>query len=379
MTLIGPVTRILLVPSLLRLVGLLLLVEAVFLAESFQGLMEAALRYDGSLGDVLYLLSFRSPEILDLALALGMLIAVYFTIAEARNRAELIILATASVSWTRVVGFCLMLGAIGACLSFLIAAYLLPLARFAERIALAELRKDYVIAQVLTPGPRSTVQTFDDITFIATQPHTDAQERGQLFVFQPGEDGGWRAAVSRDWNIQSPDNGSQYDIVLKQLRAYDKAAPIAGRDHARPISAITTRNARFAFDMDDIAPNPERLMRSDERPLIQASTMNSDADPDTRTRIAKAVARALLVPAAALFALVAILAAGGGYGRYLALPIAALMIVTLDVIGRTLMGNAAALPSVLLYGGGALVYLAPPLAYLLWQGEQLMIPVRGAP
>ena len=63
-----PVVRVLGKPLILRLLLLLLVIEAVFLAESFTTLMEHALRYGGSTTDVAHLLTFKIPEILDLGL-----------------------------------------------------------------------------------------------------------------------------------------------------------------------------------------------------------------------------------------------------------------------------------------------------------------------
>ncbi|MCW8843958.1 MAG: hypothetical protein OQK00_11135, partial [Rhodobacteraceae bacterium] len=63
---INPVTRILTLPTLARLGLLLVLVVAVFLAESFTSLMERALRYGGGSSDIFVLLMYQAPGIIDL-------------------------------------------------------------------------------------------------------------------------------------------------------------------------------------------------------------------------------------------------------------------------------------------------------------------------
>ena len=103
MRVLRPLIRILAWPVLARLLVILAVVEAIFLAESFTTLLEEALRNDALAADVGILLVFRMPQILDLALAVGVLIAVYFVISDARNRGELIILAASGIRWRQVV------------------------------------------------------------------------------------------------------------------------------------------------------------------------------------------------------------------------------------------------------------------------------------
>ncbi len=369
MRLFGPVTRVLLMPTLVRLLGLLALVEAVFLAESFQGLLEVTLRYDGSLWDVFHLLGYRAPEILDLALALGILVAVYFTVSDARNRGELIILATATVPWRHVIGFCLKLGAVGAIISLIVTAYLLPLARYHERITLEHLRNDHVTEQILATGPRQITQTFDGTTFIATPSVTTDKERGQLFVFSARPNGSWRAGVSQDWDIIAPQSGEIYSTILKDLRAYDRPTGTGSTKHIR---AINTNSATIDFHMRDVAPPPDHSLRNNERPILLL-----EQAPDDHKRIAHAVGRALLAPAAAILALCAVVSAGAGVSRFISLPLALLAVMMLDVLGRSFLGNITNVPSLAIYALGALIYLLGPIGYVYWRGERLMVPVRG--
>lgn len=345
------------------------MVEAVFIAESFTTLMEQALRYDGNAFDVLRLLGFRAPEILDIALALGLLIALHFTVSDARRRGELIILATAGVRWTQVIWFALTLGACGTALSLLTAGHVVPAARYGERIAVAELQARHVVDQILRPGPRSTIQTFGGTTFIATDPLTDGQERGQLFVFTPRSGGPWRASLSQDWTITGPDEDGAHDIRLSTFRAYE-----ANPEQASPINVISARNAAFSFRLDDLVPEPDRRLEPGETPIRLRAIA-----PDDRRRAGEMLARAVLVPAAALWALVAVVAGGGGPGRIVALPLAAALVLGYDVAGRALVGEAAtllpALPVVLLC---VLAYILPPLTWLLARGEAIMTPPRGS-
>ena len=374
MSFLGPVARVLAAPTLLRLGLILLMVEAVFVAESFTGMMEQALRYGGSAQDVLKLLVYRMPEILDLALALGMLIAVYFAISEARRRGELIILATAGVNWRRLTAFTFSIGALGGAISIVIAGFLVPAARYGERIKVAELRADHVVDQVLRPGPRSTVQTLAGSTFVATEPEGADQQRGQLFIFQPRGPDGWRASLSHDWTINGPNDEGIHDVGLSSFRAYE-GDPKLKTEPERPINVISAGNAKFDFRLDKIVPQPDRTQREDETPV----RLFKLSDDNARKRAGEITARGLLVPMAALLALATALAGGGGIGRYFALPCAIILLMVYDVLGRAVVGEAAqSLPLPGLAVAAALAYILPPLAYVLWRGETVMTPVRGS-
>ncbi|TKZ17372.1 LptF/LptG family permease [Shimia litoralis] len=365
----GPIVALLGTPILARLLLLLGLVVAIFLADSFTSLLEGIMRYGGDPKHLALLLMLKSPEIVDMALAIGMLIAVYFALLEARNSGELIILATAGVRWSRIVGFVLLVGVLGGVVSFATAGYVLPKARFAQRIVLAELRKDYVLDTVTRSGPRRDQHSIKGTSFIATPPKDDSQERGQLFIFQPQPDGSWRAGQSRNWHIVGPDDTGTHRIRLKALKAYESPARAADGKF-RPISAFQVSDADFEFRLDDIAPPPDQRRSKAEQIL--------DLAPENEKRMASVLARAQLVPAAALLAVIAVLTSGAGIMRYLTLPIAAITVMVYDVLGRAiLMDLIGTAPPVLLGGSAVVVYLVPLLGYIALRGEALMVPVKA--
>ncbi len=370
-----PVLRVLGKPLLLRLLLLLLLIEAIFLAESFTTLMEHALRLGGSARDVFTLLGFKAPEIFDLALALSLLIATYFATQDARNRGELVILATAGVHWARVITVVLLLGVVGGLLSFANAGLVVPMAKYAERLTLAELRKNHVLDRIQdTPkhAAQPALQTIRDTTFIATppaakDPNQTEQKRGQLFVFQPDVEGRWRVAQSRDWTVTDPAPADTHKILLHRLSVADGPYPQANM--APPINRFAVAAADFAFQMADAAPTANLIRNRGERVLGLA---NFDAN-----RMISLATRALMVPAAAVLALAALIAAGAGPLRHTALPLAALILLSGDVASRALLTPLSTwlAPAPLLAVMIAL-YLGPPLAYLIWRGEELMKPER---
>ncbi|MGX9352028.1 LptF/LptG family permease [Shimia sp. W99] len=371
MRLFASLFHILGLPILIRLLLILAAVEAIFLAESFTTLMEEALRNDAMAADVGVLLVLRMPRIADLALAIGVLIAVYFVVSDARSRGELVILASAGVRWSRIVQLVLILGLLGGAVSFATAGFLSPMARYASRIKMAELRRDHIVSRIEHAGPLESLQTIRDVTFIATPPPDSLTRHGQLFIFQPDVDGLWRAMQARNWVVTDPDDKGQRKIELEDLSAYEGAYPAPARP-MRSISTFAVRSADFAFGMSDVTSPPKRERSRAERIL--------DISTEETPRLARVMARALMVPTAALLALAAVVAGGGGLARFVALPLAAVLLMSGDVMARAVVvGISADIGLALTALLSFVVYLAPPLAYLAYRGETLMIPQgRGA-
>ncbi|WP_372885690.1 LptF/LptG family permease [Shimia sp.] len=365
----GPVTRLLVLPVVARLGLLLLLVVAIFMAESFTNLLEQALRFDGGGLDVIWLMLLKAPEIVDLALALGVLIAVFFAVQEARNRGELVILATSGVRWTRVLGFAFGVGIAGALISVAVSGYVMPRAQYAERLAGARLQSDYVVRQITRPGPRNARQTILDTTFIASPPTSETQERGRLFVYQPGKEGSWRIGQSRDWTVRRTDEAGGHRVILHDLQAYSGAFSATA---PQPVSVFRVSDGGMDFDLSEVTGKPDLALRGAERLLSLSS-----AEP---RRLGAVGARALLVPTAALLALAAILLGGRGLTRFLALPGAVVALLFYDVLGRMWIADAVqSLPAALLIPAAVAAYIAPALGFVAWRGEAIMKPLRGAP
>lgn len=360
----APVTRLLLRPTLLKLLAVLALIEGVFLAETFEGLMNAVLDHGGSFKGLAWLLALNAPQVAALALALGLLIALFFALSDARARGELIILAAAGVGWQRVVGFALAVGLAGGVAAWAIAGQLVPRAHQAERLAIAALQADHIRAQILGTAPRRALQQIGPLTFALTAAADGAQGQNRqdtLFVFEEAANG-WRAGLSRDWAIEGPDKNGQHALVLRALTGLSGSMT----DQGPRADAIRTRTATLSFAMDRIAPPADPARLAGEMPVSFASGEGRAA----------LLARALLVPFAALAGLVALVSARG-VARHASLPLAVLAVMATDVAGRAIL-PALPLPFAVLALLCAVLYLVPPLVILARSAERLMIPERGA-
>ncbi|MCW8842289.1 MAG: hypothetical protein OQK00_02620, partial [Rhodobacteraceae bacterium] len=279
-------------------------------------------------------------------------------------------LATSGVRWTRVLGFVLWFGFLGGCLSVFVSGFVVPVARYAERLAMTELRAEHVMEAIVSPGPRNARQTIKDMTFIATPPAHADQLRGQLFNFLLNPDKSWRAVQSQDWDVIGEAGQDTYEIRLNTTVAYESPGLWSPNEDPPFVSTFRVRNMGFTFEMDEILPVAEKAYRDNEQPVRFAAGV----DP----RLAEIFARALLVPMAALLAIVAVLMSGRGVLRFLTLPAAVILVFVFDVLGRTFLRDlVGVVPAGPLALGAVLVYLGPALAFVVAKGEAVMLPVRG--
>ena len=159
-------TRLLGWRSLRMLLGLLALIEAIFIAESFTSLMESVVRNGGSALDLALLLTLKTPEVVDFALPLVILMGLFFAINSSRDDNELVVCAAAGVPWTRIPLFALNIGFAGFFVSVLFAGYLTPLSNYAQRMAIYALETHRTLQEIIDPSPKNSMRGLRDRTVI---------------------------------------------------------------------------------------------------------------------------------------------------------------------------------------------------------------------
>lgn len=392
MRLLGPISRLLGKELLAITFGVLLLIEAVFLAESFTSLLERTLRYDGSASDMAFVLLLKMPEIFDFGLPLALLFGCYFAITHARDDSALVVCAAAGLSWKRVLGFVITVGIGGALTSLVISLSIAPNAAFVQRLYLANLQREQIMLAITTPNPQSRIQTIKGVSFITRPPPKGETGRGQLFVYQPTAGRAWHVSQAEDWQITGPDSDNNHAITLTRFRDYRGRAPEGSnttntQDNTGAISALpdvsTVAVNRLALDFNfqDILEAAETLRRSDEKPLLAiANAFDGERQADTRRRAGELLSRALMCLSAVLMALAAATFARDPLRRLIALPTAASLLLFLDVALRMILGDMAVL------GSGALTLTTalgiagvtlPQIAVIAHQGEAMIRPATG--
>lgn len=388
----GPMTRLLAQRTFRTVIGLLALVEAIFLAESFTTLLEETVRNGGNALDLAFLLLLKSPEIIDFALPLALMLGLYFAITGARDDNELVICAAAGVPWTRIPTFAATIGILGLIVSLLFSGILTPLSSYALRLSLYDLTANLLLRQIDDPGQRNILRTIEGRTVIATPSPAAGVERGNLFTYRPEANGGWRVNQANDWSVVGPDAAGGYAIEMRTFR--ESSGNVGDNDATQPRQpasvldllsgmAVTVNTVKMAFRIDDLIKAADTVRREHETLIFQlvVSLASSDLESEAAARkFGELLARALLCPIAALLAVAAAAWSARRIGQLIVLPGAAALILAADILGRTALGDAAVLGGSTFWTtvlGFCALGLGAPLAYVLWRAELIITPRRS--
>ncbi len=383
----GPMTRLLLGRTMWLLFGLLLLIEAIFIAESFTTLMAIVVSNGGRVWDILLLLALKSPEIVDFALPLAILIGLYFALTGARDDSELVVYAAAGVSWWRIPQFAIGVGSVGMVVSVTFAGFITPSANYAQRLAIHVLETKRVVQEITAPAPQNARREIKDRTIIATPPRDGSSLRGNLFIFETSEENGWRVSQAKDWDVDGPAGDGSYSVRLNSFRDYVGHAGDRGADAGNDPLAVqlgTTRmqvsNLKLDFRLEELVRAIDRNRRDHEKVLLNIFDLPSEALKSVDPRFGEILGRALICLLAAGVAVAMATWSGSRLGRYLALPAGVFVVMGGDVVIRTYLGEVASKGDSEFWGSAAICLLALtviPLIYPSLRKNMLTAPSRG--
>ena len=387
-------TRALRGRALRILIGLIALIEAIFLAESFTTLMETVVRNGGSVFDAAFLLALKTPEVMDFALPLALLIGLYFAITSAREDNELIACAAAGVPWTRIPRVALVFGLVGFCISILFSGFLTPLAHYTQRLAVHAMESQRAAEEITDSGPKNTTRTIEGRTFIATPSEDNASERGNLFIFEPDLGDGWRVSQADDWTVVGPQVDGTYAIRLESYRDYTGRSSAQGKAREENLSHLqsTLQDAEvnvstlaLRFRLEEMFDPADRTPRHNEQTLIRtgshvAAGIVVDQLPLVDKRLGEILARAILCLFAAMLAVAAAAFATTKLGRFTALPGGAILVLGIDVFSRTFLAQAGIVGGVEFWISAAALFVGAlllPWTYIAFRRETMIAPGRG--
>jgi len=369
-------------------VGIMALIAAIFIAESFTTLMRIVIDNGGSLPRLALLLLLKLPEIIDFALPLALMLGIYFAIVGARDDNELIVCATAGSKWSDIPFFAARVGIAGFFLSLLFVGVLTPMATYLMRAQQYQMEVKGVIKQVSATGPHSFIRTIEGQSVIATPPTNPEAKRGNLYIFQENADRSWRFRQADDWNVIKPEADEGLKVRLKGFREYSgspakDAATETSPDGQTGVSmgSVNIRASSVVLDIqiEKLLPTYDSLRRRNESLFFGIIGINAALFTPNR-KFAEALARALLCPIAALFAVAGAAWSGTQSGRFAALPVTVVASLAYDVIARAMMGDSADTGALALWTTTAVLSAAAlflPVAYILSRGELIVLPGRN--
>jgi lipopolysaccharide export system permease protein len=115
---------------------IMLLVEAVFLAERFPMVFRSVFKNNADPFDTALLFLFNTTQVFDLALAIAVLMAVYWTVLRMRENRELLVMFAAGTGPTRLIVLVLAVAVLAQLGSLTVSGLLDPLAQYSQRAVL---------------------------------------------------------------------------------------------------------------------------------------------------------------------------------------------------------------------------------------------------
>lgn len=368
--------------------GILILIEAIFIAESFTSLMRIVAENGGSVWQLALVLLLKSPEIFDFALPLALMLGVYFAVTGARDDRELVVCAAAGVPGARVSLFAFAAGMVGFAVSILFAGFVTPASQYALRLSSHQLEANRIRQHLVDPGQRRLIHSVDSQTVLAVPSADPESRRGNLFFFDEMDDGSWRFSQSDDWSAEGPMEDGRFEVHLKSYREVFGGAPApaeaeAGAARLRDQLRVTARTVAVDVNVDGLIPLFDQVPRHHELLMHKHVSFPEEGGllPTPNPRFAEILVRALLCPIAAVLAAAAATWSGGRVGRYLALPALTVGVLACDVSARAILVDAARQGAEVFWSSTALLMtavLGGPSAYLAWMREAVVRPSRRA-
>jgi len=355
-----------------RIFAVMVLVEAVFLAERFPIVFRSVFSHHADLYDTTLLFLCNSTQVFDLALAIAILLAVYWTTLRMRESRELLVLFAAGSGPFQLLAVVILIAFAGQLTSLVMSGVVDPATRFAERRILfdAEFR-----------ALRSGINTGEFYKFpnrVAFAParikHAGADPTRSLFVYEQMSPTKFRVLTADRALLDGPNESGLIRVKLggftshtfssEQTPAPPPSQNPQGQSKSRVVMSATDVTQQMAAnELLTLLPRGSEL----EELTIMEELQSHPGAVTKRHRqdmrlLGERFARSLLCLLAPLMALAAICLTFRGTD-YLVLPLACLALMLLNVTSGWLIKTIAPVDQLVALGAPAALCAA--LAALL--------------
>jgi len=326
-------------------VTVMVLFEAVFLAERFPMVFRAVYQHHADPRSSFLLLMWNSTQVVDLALAIAVLVAVYWTTLRLRENRELLVLVAAGTGPYQLINLVLMVAVLALIASLTVSGILDPAARFAERQLLfnAEFR-------ALRTGI-NTGQFYEFPNRVAFAPARKLVKEGDpnafqtrgLFVYEDVAPGKFRVVTADHASLHGPDAAGR--VVLKLGGFTSQTFTAAGL--AQPSCTDCNKPNKEVSHMSLLSGDVTQAMMADELltfdprgssveemsifdQFSQGQYANDNRHRDDMRLLGERLARSFLCLLAPFVALAAVCLTNRRT-NYFALPLACMGLMSLNV------------------------------------------------
>jgi lipopolysaccharide export LptBFGC system permease protein LptF len=383
--------------------AVVILIEAIFLAEHFTWVFRDAVRHEADLSGIMLVLACTSTEIFDLALAVAILMAAYVTLLRMRENRELLVLFASGLGPYQLGVLVLVVALAGQVVSTIGSGVADPMSRYAQRSILfsSELRslKKGVAKNEFYYFPSYVAYAMDRVTDGAPPPLPPGQvsvidarpgavsaakvpRDRTLFVYQQIGDHASRVVTAAQARLDGPDRSGKIVLNLSDFTSHtfadDHPMPSeTDTPHTGPVKCLnctdtlkdsppismSVRDMSQLMMVDQLLPFTSRSSNIPEQTVFEQLFVPDYDTKDARAAqmrlLAERFSRSLLSFLAPLIALLGV-SLTNRLTNWFALPLSCLALMSVNLVCESVITHVAPLsvagallPPLLLYGGVA--------------------------
>ena len=356
--------------------AVIILIEAIFLAEHFTWVFRDAVRHDANLAGISVILLLTSTEIFDLALAIAILMASYATLLRMRENREMLVLFSSGLGPYQLSALIALVALAGQAVSMLGSGIVDPLSRYTQRSILfsselQSLKKGvgtnefyyfpsyvaYAMDHVKdgAPPPRAP----GDIPVIDASGPAVRHDR-TLFVYQQIAPRTSRVVTAAQARLDGPDRSGRIVLNLNDFTSHTfadanpmtTAGGIAQRADPLKMSEMKNvprvnmkvRDMSQLMMVDQLLPFGARASIAVEQTLLEQLFVPDDRTAEARAAqmrlLAERFSRSLLAFLAPLVALLGVCFTTR-LTNWFALPLSCLALMSVNLAGQWVIANIA--------------------------------------
>ncbi len=391
----------------LQVFAVMSLVEAVFLAEKFPMVFRDVFRHHADPYDTALLFLFNSTQVVDLALATAVLMAVYWTTLRMRENRELLVLFAAGTGPYRLLALTLAIAVAALIGSLTVSGVIDPASRYAQREILFN-----ATFRALQNGI-NTGQFYKFPNRVAFAPARSMAEGGRpgadltrsLFVYDEEKPGSFRVITADHARLDGPDTSGRLLLKLGGFmsRTFSTASLPAGaapapsqpgakacadcREQPRDLSRITmyANDVTQELGIDQLLTFQPRGSEKEELTIFEQigtkGEPTSTRHKEEMRQLGERLARSFLCLLAPLIALASVCLTSRAT-NYFVLPLACMGLMSLNVTSEWLIRvivplnplDAFSVPAIL-----TIFFAALLLAEIIFEQGKLALPQLARP
>lgn len=334
----------------LHVLTVMVMFEAVFLAERFPMVFRLVFEHHADPWDTALLFLCNGTQVFDLALAIAILMAVYWTTLRLRENRELLVLVAAGTGPGQLITLVMTIAVAALLVSLTVSGVLDPASRYEQRVILFNSQ-----VRALQTGI-NTGQFYNFPNRVAYAPAENSREgrahqtRG-LFIYEQLKPDSFRVVTADHAKLDGPDQYGRIVLRMSGLTSHtfshlkpeqtgDKVCSDCGQEGAVSGVALSASDVTQAMTIDQLLTFMPRGSESEEMTVFE-QFVGGEAPSTKRHRedmrlLGERLSRSFLCLLAPLIALASVCVTTR-FSNYFVLPLACMGLMSLNVTSEWLI------------------------------------------